>query len=81
MEKKTITGIAGQEDSYLGRHLLVEFHYIHEIIHISPKFNCDHIEQIYFDKLTRCASQHLVRIYRIFVLRSIYEHPISYNHY
>lgn len=59
MERKTalITGITGQDGSFLAEFLLEKNYQVHGIIRRSSSFNTDRIEHLYFDEWVRDMHQ------------------------
>ena len=51
MKKALITGINGQDGSYLAEYLLEKGYEIHVIIRRSSSFNTERIEHLYIDEL------------------------------
>lgn len=59
MKKALITGVTGQDGSYLAEQLIDKGYEVHGIIRRSSTFNTGRIEHLYMDKLLRHKSTHL----------------------
>jgi GDPmannose 4,6-dehydratase len=53
MKKALITGITGQDGSYLAEFLLQKGYEVHGIIRRSSSFNTERIEHLYIEELLR----------------------------
>ena len=53
-----ITGITGQDGSFLAEFLLEKGYYVHGIIRRSSSFNTGRIEHLYFDEWVRDMKRH-----------------------
>ena len=53
MKKALITGITGQDGSYLAEFLLEKGYEVHGVIRRSSSFNTGRIEHLYIDKIIK----------------------------
>ena len=63
MKKALISGITGQDGSFLAEFLLQKGYEVHGILRRSSSFNTGRIEHLYFDDGARCdgnAFQHYI---------------------
>jgi len=57
MKKALISGITGQDGSYLAEFLLQKGYEVHGILRRSSSFNTGRIEHLYFDEWVRDMKQ------------------------
>ena len=64
MKRALITGITGQDGSYLAELLLSKGYEVHGIIRRSSTFNTDRIDHLYVDPYQRsCSSASISRLW------------------
>ena len=61
MKKALISGITGQDGSYLAELLLQKGYEVHGILRRSSSFNTGRIEHLYFDEWVRDMKQKRLR--------------------
>ena len=59
MKKALISGITGQDGSYLAELLLQKGYEVHGILRRSSSFNTGRIEHLYFDEWVRLSLIHI----------------------
>ena len=59
MKKALISGITGQDGSYLAEFLLQKGYEVHGILRRSSSFNTGRIEHLYFDEWVQLEPTHL----------------------
>ena len=64
MKKALISGITGQDGSFLAEFLLQKGYEVHGILRRSSSFNTGRIEHLYFDEWVRDMKQKRTGIYR-----------------